>query len=45
MLRATTILAISLSLVLAACGSKEPATPSDAVQNVPGENGVRENVK
>jgi hypothetical protein len=47
MLRATTILAVSLSLVVAACGGgkKEPATPSDAVQNVPSENGVRDNVK
>jgi hypothetical protein len=47
MLRATTILALSLSLLVAACGggSKEPTTPSDAVQNVPSENGVRDNVK
>jgi hypothetical protein len=47
MLRVTTILALSLSLVVAACGggSDKPTTPSDAVQNVPSENGVRENVK
>jgi hypothetical protein len=46
MLRATTILTVSLALLVAACGGdKEPATPSDAVQNVPTENGVRENVK
>jgi hypothetical protein len=47
MLRATTILAACLSLVVAACGGgeKKSTTPSDAVQNVPSENGVRENVK
>jgi hypothetical protein len=47
MLRATTILTASLALFVAACGgsNKEPTTPSDAVQNVPSENGVRENVK
>ena len=47
MLRATTILTVSLALFVAACGGgdKEPTTPSDAVQNVPSENGVRENVK
>jgi hypothetical protein len=46
MLRVTTILALSLSLAVAACGqSKKPETPSDAVQNVPSENGVRDNVK
>ena len=47
MLRATTILTVSLALFVAACGGgdKDPTTPSDAVQNVPSENGVRENVK
>jgi len=47
MLRATTILTVSLALFVAACGGgdKEPTTSSDAVQNVPSENGVRENVK
>ena len=47
MLRATTILTLSLALFVAACGGgdTEPTTPSDAVQNVPSENGVRENVK
>ena len=46
MLRATTILAVCLSLLVAACGGKKkPTTPSDAVQNVPSENGVRDNVK
>ena len=47
MLRATTILTAFLALFVAACGGgdKEPTTSSDAVQNVPSENGVRENVK
>src|SRR3954451_12042856 len=47
MLRATTIFAVSLSLVAAACGGsdQQPASPSDAVQNVPSENGVRRNVE
>ena len=47
MLRATTILTLSLALFVAACGGgdKKPTTPSDAVQNVPSENGVREGVK
>src|SRR6476661_8829460 len=48
MLRATTILTAFLALFVAACGSssKDSATPkSDSVQNVPSENGVRENVK
>jgi len=47
MLRATTILTVSLALFVAACGGgdKEPTTSSDAVENVPSENGVRENVK
>jgi hypothetical protein len=46
MLRATTIVAVLVSLLVAACGGKkEPTTPSDAVQNVPSENGVRDNVK
>src|SRR3954454_13134942 len=47
MLRATTIFALSLSLLVSACGGadKEPTSPSDAVQNVPSENGVRDNVK
>jgi hypothetical protein len=47
MLRATTIFTLSLALFVAACGGskKQETTPSDAVQNVPSENGVRENVK
>jgi hypothetical protein len=49
MLRATTILTLSLALFVAACGGSKknetPTSPSDAVQNVPSENGVRENVK
>src|SRR3954449_3887936 len=47
MLRAATIFAVSLSLVAAACGGsdKEATSPSDAVQNVPSENGVRRNVE
>jgi hypothetical protein len=46
MLRATTILTLSLALFVTACGGgdKKPTTPSDAVQNVPSENGVRANV-
>jgi len=47
MLRATTILTVFLALLVAACGGgkKEETAPSDAVQNVPSENGVRDNVK
>jgi hypothetical protein len=48
MLRATPFLAAGLSvLVLAACGGgdKAPTSPSQAVQNLPSENGVRQNVK
>src|SRR3954447_19134819 len=49
MLRATTVLTLSLALFVAACGGgsnkDEAVTPSDAVQNVPSENGVRDNVK
>jgi hypothetical protein len=47
MLRATTILTLSLALFVAACGGddKTPPNPSDAVQNVPSENGVRQNVE
>jgi hypothetical protein len=48
MLRATTILTLSLALFIAACGGgggdKTSTTPTDAVQNVPSENGVRGNV-
>jgi hypothetical protein len=51
MLRATTtMLTVSLALFVAACGDGSGSTvgettKSDAVQNVPSENGVRENVK
>jgi hypothetical protein len=50
MLRATTILTLSLALFVTACGGGTKGDgggtpPSDAVQNVPSENGVRENVK
>ena len=47
MLRATTILTVFLALLVAACGGskKEDTGPPDAVQNVPSENGVRDNVK
>jgi hypothetical protein len=49
MLRATTILTVSVALLVPACGGgtkKDDTSPkSDAVQNVPSENGVRENVK
>jgi hypothetical protein len=48
MLRATTILTLSLALFVAACGGSDKTTgtsKSDAVQNVSSEKGVRENVK
>ena len=47
MLRFPALLSLVLALFVAACGggNKEAATPTDPVQNVPDENGVRESVK